>query len=100
MDIHLDGAERSVLKALGFSGSPIRGDDLLQNVGGLQEAELIDTLQGLIMMGYVNTDTLSLHNAKDLDQASFHVNPSYARDLRDALDSRGKPAKKRRQRRE
>jgi len=101
-DIHLDGAEVTVLKALGLGGTVVSGDILVERVHGLEEAELLDTLRGLIMLGYVDCDKRSLHELKDVEIANFHVNSGYSKDLKDALDPRRrrKPQRSRRVRRE
>ena len=99
MDITLDGGEISVLKALGIGGSEVDGETLLERVANLEAAELIDTLKGLVMMGYVSADKDSFHNMEELRKVHFRVNSGYAKDLKEALDP--KPEKKsRRVRRE
>ena len=100
-EINLDGGEISVLKAIGFGGTHLSGEQLLEKVPDLEEAELIDTLQGLMMMGYVVADKQSFHTRDDLERTNFHVNSGYSRELRESLDPNKKPEKKsRRVRRE
>lgn len=100
-EIHLDGGEISIIKALGFGGSSISGDQLAERISGVEEAELIDSLKGLITMGYVTADRNSFHSLEDLQGAQFHVNPGYSKALREAVDPRFRPQKKsRRVRRE
>ena len=89
--IHLDGGEVMVLKAIGLGGTTISGDTLLERVHGLEEAELMDTLRGLITLGYLMSDKRSLYDLKDVGIANFHVNSGYARDLKEALDPRPEP---------
>ena len=88
MEINLDGGEKEILKAIGIGGSNISGKQLIDKVNGMDEAELISTLKGLIMMGYVVADKQSFHNFADVEHAEFHVNSGYARDLKEALDPR------------
>jgi len=100
-EIHLDGAEITVLKAMGLGGSAMDGETLVERIRGLEEAELLDTLRGLIMLGYVNSDKRSLHTLNDVKIANFHVNSGYSRELREAIDPRKRPQKRsRRVRRE
>ncbi len=101
-ELNLDGGEISVLKALGFGGSGLVGEDLLGRVSDLDSAELIDTLQGLMMMGYVVADKQSFHSLEDMRKIHFHVNSGYSKDIKEALDpsTRDKPKKSRRVRRE
>jgi hypothetical protein len=100
-DIHLDGGEVTVLKAMGLGGTSIDGETLMERIRGLEEAELMDTLRGLIMLGYVNSDKRSLHNTDDVKIANFHVNSGYSRELKEAIDPRRKQVKRsRRVRRE
>jgi hypothetical protein len=100
MDINLDGGEISIIKALGLSGSGITGELLMERVAGLEEAELIDTLKGLISMGYVNSDRNTLQTKDDLFRTIFSVNSGYAKELKEALDPRPQQKKSRRVRRE
>ena len=100
-EIHLDGGEVTVLKAMGLGGTSIDGETLIERVRGLEEAELMDTLRGLIMLGYVNSDKRSLHSTDDVKIANFHVNSGYSRELKEAIDPRRKQVKRsRRVRRE
>jgi hypothetical protein len=89
-EIHLDGGEVTVLKAIGLGGTSVDGETLIERVRGLEEAELIDTIRGLITLGYLNCDKRSLHDLKDIEISNFHVNSGYARDLKEALDPRAK----------
>ena len=99
-DINLDGAETSVLKALGLGGSEVEGKELAERLPDFVIAELIDTLQGLSAMGYVDADKGSFHNREEFEKTHFRVNSGYSRDLKDALDPRPEVKKSRRVRRE
>ena len=96
-DLNLDGGEVSVIKALGTGGSGISGDELLKRVPELVGPELIDVLQGLMMMGYVIADKQSFYNMEELSGVHFHVNSGYSKELKEALDpnTREKPKSKR-----
>ncbi|SRR5581483_6243418 len=101
LEIHLDGGETQMIKAIGIGGSNISGEALLERVNGMEEAEFLDTLKGLITMGYVMSDKQSMHNFEDVKRAEFHVNSGYAKALKEAVDPRFRPQKKsRRVRRE
>ena len=101
-EINLDGGEISVIKALGVGSGEMNGEDLLTRLGGdLVPAELIDTLKGLIMMGYVEADKSAFYNTEDLKVVHFRVNSGYSKDLREALNPQAqKPKKSKRVRRE
>lgn len=88
MEINLDGGEKEILKAIGVGGSSISGKMLLERVTGMDEAEFVSTLRGLMMMGYVLADKQSFHDFDDVGHAEFHVNSGYARDLKEAIDPR------------
>ena len=101
MELNLDGGEVQMLKAIGIGGSNISGEVLIERVTGMEEAEFIDTLQGLMMMGYVLADKQAFHDLEDVKKAEFHVNSGYSKALREAIDPRFRPEKRsRRVRRE
>ena len=101
-EINLDGGEVSVIKALGVGSGEMNGEDLITRLGGdLVPAELIDTLKGLIMMGYVEADKNAFYKEEDLKGIHFRVNYGYSKDLREALSPQQvKPKKSKRVRRE
>lgn len=89
-EIKLSGGEITMLKAMGLSGSPVHGLLFLDRVGDLEPSELIDTLDGLITMGYVLSTKVNVQKIEEVERSSFRVNPSYARDLRDAMRPAGR----------
>lgn len=98
--INLDGAETTVLKALGSSAG-LSGELLADRAQGLEGSELLDTLQSLISLGYVESDKDSLQDLDALKKANFHINSGYLKEIRQALDpSPREPKKSRRVRRE
>lgn len=101
-EINLDGGEISVIKALGVGSGEMNGEDLMARIGGdLVPAELIDTLKGLMTMGYVEADKNAFYKAEDLKSIHFRVNSGYSKDLREALNPQQvKPKKSKRVRRE
>jgi len=89
-EIKLDGGEISVLKAIGFGGTSISGDQLIQRVPDFAEAELTDTLDGLIMLGYVVSDKQSLRTIEEVKNSVFHINSGYSKALHETVDPRRK----------
>ena len=98
-EISLSGGDISVLKALGLSGGQVGGKALVDRLGGMETAEIIDSLEGLVAMDYVQSDTERLRSADDVYQAKFNVNTAMLRDLREALTPQKKETKPTRQRR-
>jgi hypothetical protein len=98
-EIHLDGGEISILKAIGFSGG-LHGKILLERIGDMEFAELADSLTGLMTLGYILATKVNVNTREDMERAGFRVNPSYARDLRDALQPGGRRRGQERQRRQ
>lgn len=100
-DLQFDGVEISIIKALGFGGGDISGKSLMERVPELLEAEVIDTLSGLVAMGYVESDKGTFRTSEEFEKANFHINSGYSREIRDALDpKRDAKPKSRRVRRE
>ena len=98
--IQLSGGEITILKAIGLSGSAMAGKFLLDQIEEVEAGEFIDTLGGLVAMGYLLATKVNIRTLEDVERASFRVNPSYAHDLKDALDpSRRRAAEKQRRRR-
>jgi hypothetical protein len=98
-EINLNGGEISILKALGLSGTPLNGKMLMERSGDMEAAELIDSIQGLLMLGYVLSSKAIVQDVDDVLRSSFRVNPSYSRDLRDALRPGGRRREERPRRR-
>jgi len=99
-EIQLNGGEITILKAIGLSGSAMGGKFLLERIEEVEAGEFIDTLDGLLAMGYLLATKVNIKTLEDVERTSFRVNPSYAHDLKDALDpSRRREAAKQRRRR-
>jgi hypothetical protein len=98
-ELNLSGGEIAVLKVLGLSGTSISGKLVVERMGEMEPAEFLDTLGGLISLGYVLCDTVNLRTLEDVERADFRVNASYARDLRDALRPGRRRDEERRRRR-
>jgi len=99
-EIQLNGGEITILKAIGLSGSAMGGKFLLDRIEEVEAGEFIDTLDGLMAMGYLLATKVNIKTLEDVERTSFRVNPSYAHDLKDALDpGRRREASKQRRRR-
>ena len=88
-EIKLNGGEISVLKTLGLSGTQMYGKILLERIDEMVPAEFLDTLDGLISMGYVLSNKLNIRHIDEVEHSFFRVNPAYSRDLRDAINPGG-----------
>jgi hypothetical protein len=99
-EIQLDGAEISVVKAVGIGGGEIDGGTLIERCPDLDIAELIDTVRGLMMQGYVESDSNSFYNEEEMEDVHFRVNSGYSKDLKNALDDKPQPRRSKRVRRE
>lgn len=84
-----------VVKALMTGGNEVPGEVLMERIPSMISAELIDTLKGLILQGYVEADKRSFYNEDDLKPVNFHINSGYIKDLREALDPQPKKKSKR-----
>jgi hypothetical protein len=99
-EIQLNGGEITILKAIGLSGSAMGGKFLLERIEEVEAGEFIDTLDGLLAMGYLLATKVNIKTLEDVERTSFRVNPSYAHDLKNALDpARRRATEKQRRRR-
>ena len=85
-EIQLSGGEITILKAIGLSGTAMGGKFLIDRIEEVEAGEFLDTLGGLVAMGYLLATKVNIKTLEDVERASFRVNPSYAHDLKDALD--------------
>ncbi len=99
-EIQLDGAEISIIKALGLGSSEVDGGELLERCKDLDVYEVIGTLKSLMEQGYVDGESEAFYSEEDLGKTKFQVNSGYAKDLRNALDPRDEPKASKRVRRE
>jgi hypothetical protein len=72
---------------------------LLERAGDMAPVELADSISGLMALGYVLSTKAVIRDEEDIERSIFRVNPSYARDLRDALRPNGRREEKSRRRR-
>ena len=100
-EISLSGGDTTVLKAIGMSGASMKGSQMIDRLGKeLEGADLIDTLEGLMMFDYILSTTDRFRSLEDVEKADFKVNPSCAKELRDAVTGRNRePPQQRRRRR-
>lgn len=84
-EIVLSGAEITVLKTIGLTGTAISGANLARALSSMEEAELIDTLKGLLIMGYIMAEKENFKEVEEIEELTFRVNTAYAKDLRDAV---------------
>ena len=52
-EIQLSGGEITILKAIGLSGTTVPGKFLIDKIEEVEAGEFIDTLGGLLAMGYL-----------------------------------------------
>ena len=90
-EIKLDGGEISVLKKIGLSGAPLLGKLLVDRIEEMETGEFIDTLCGLIDLGYVVSNRVNIRLLADVEKAFFRVNPTFTKDLQEAVN----PSKRR-----
>ena len=85
-EIKLDGGEISVLKKIGLSGSPLLGKLLIDRIDEMETGEFLDTLAGLIDLGYVVSDRVNVRTVEDVQKSFFRVNAVFSKDLQDAVN--------------
>jgi hypothetical protein len=85
-EIKLDGGEITLLKKIGLSGAPVYGKMLMDRTEGMETAEFLDTLIGLIDQGYVISNKVNVRVIEDVERAFFRVDAAYSKDLRDAVN--------------
>ena len=99
-EITLSGGEITILKTIGLSGSLTSGKQLADHMEDMESAEFLDALEGLIAIGYVLANRVNIRTMDAVEASSFHVNPSFARQLRDAVypsrKRQEKPSRRRR----
>jgi len=97
-EIKLDGGEISILKKIGLSGSPLFGKLLIDRVEEMETGEFLDTLIGLIDLGYVLSNKVNVRVMEDVEKAFFRVNPAFAKDLQEAVNPGRKRERERQER--
>lgn len=84
-EITLNGGEISILKTIGLSGGMVGGKQLADRMDDMGSAEFLDSLEGLMSMGYVVSNKVNIRSMDAVESASFRVNPAFARDLKGAV---------------
>ena len=97
-EIKLDGGEITILKKLGLSGTPLLGKLLIDRMGEMETAEFLDSLIGLIDLGYVLCNKVNIRLMEDVEKASFRTNPAFSKDLQDAVNPSRKRERERQER--
>lgn len=83
----LSGREIALLRAIGFS-EPVAAEDIL-NISQLVEEDAIDVLNGLMVVGYVESSPpRESITAETFRTMRFEVNPSYVLQLREIVTRR------------
>jgi hypothetical protein len=100
-EIKLNGGEITILKTLGLSGAAMAGSQLVDRTEEMESAEFLDTLTGLIALDYVVASRVNIRTMESVKAASFRVNATLSRELREAVypSRQGKPDAGRRRRR-
>jgi len=88
-----------LLKALGITGAPMSGKLLVERMDEMEAGEFIDTLGGLISIGYVLASKVNVRTLDDVEHAYFRVNPAYVHALRESLHPARTQVQTRRRRR-
>ncbi len=99
-ELKLSGGEISVLKAIGLTGASINGEILQSRLHGFEDAELLDTIQGLMAVGYIVGSKDNVRLVPEMLKTNFKVNSSYIKTLQEAMSPRKEVKKTRRRRRE
>lgn len=82
--IKLNGRETGVMRAIGF-GLGLTGTEIQERTQ-LDPEDLVDVLNTLLDMGYIETPTMKERVAvADYAAETFEINPSYATDLKAAM---------------
>jgi len=84
-EITLNGGEITILKTIGLGGGMIDGKQLAERMDEMESAEFLDSLEGLMSMGYVVANKVNIRTLDAVESASFRVNPAFTRDLRGAV---------------
>jgi hypothetical protein len=97
-EIKLDGGEISILKKIGLGGAPLFGKLLTERIEEMETGEFLDSLAGLIDLGYVLSNKVNIRVIADVEKAFFRVNPTFAKDLQDAVNPSRKRERERQER--
>ena len=97
-EIKLDGGEISILKKIGLSGTPLFGQQLIERIEEMETGEFLESLYGLIDLGYVLANKVNIRTMEDVEKSSFRVNPTYSKELQDAVNPSRKRERERQER--
>lgn len=83
-EIKLSGRERTVLRYMDWATGTLGSE--LQETTRLEAEDLVAVLNGLLAVGYVETEPYAEQTDEaTFGQTTFEVNPSYALELRAAM---------------
>ena len=86
-EIKFNGRELAIMRAIGF-GLGVSGTELQERMN-LPDDELVDVLNTLLDMGFIETTTMKERVAiTDYTNENFEINPSYASDVREVMKRR------------
>ena len=86
-EIKFNGRELAMMRAIGF-GLGTSGSELQERLNVSAE-ELVDLLNTLLDMGFIETTTMKeAVTVADFGDENFEINPSYASDVREAMKRR------------
>ena len=91
--INLDGGEISIIRALGFSGTPMPGRDLKGRIERMSDNSLVETLKTMIALGYISS-TPDLDDGEDFEKVAFAVNSGYVKALKETIEPPLEPTKR------
>jgi len=97
-DIKLNGGEISILKKIGLSGAPLFGKLLIDRIEEMETGEFLDTLAGLLDLGYVLSNKVNIRLMEDVEKAFFRVNPAHTKALQEAVNPSRKRERERQER--
>src|SRR6185369_2741422 len=72
-EISLDGAEITIIKALGIGAGEVSGETLLSKIPNQRSTDLASILKDLIMVGYVDADKNSFYSDEEFKKTNFHI---------------------------
>jgi hypothetical protein len=83
-ELSLSGGDISLIKCFGAGTTPISGKDLAKS-SGMVAAELVDTLQGLVIQDLVQCAKPSFKTMQDIETVMFRLNSGRMKDIRTAI---------------
>lgn len=88
-DLTLSGGDISLIKCFGTGTAGVKGADLAKACG-MVEAEFVDTLKGLIMLGLVSSSKPQFNSASEIASVAFQLNSGRLKEIRTAIRPKAK----------